>query len=290
MDSIIDFFKNTTLKEWIFLIIGAILGYLSNLIFYLKSKNDSNEKNLDRLFDLYNQSLKQPNLDSKIQEIKDEIGTKNSLDKIATELIIIKEKIDKSPTTDNVLKYKILGDKWSDEYLKTIEPRILTKDGLLFYTNILEFHKTIFPPKFAWAGKIRTHDVVISGSFGTMMPSTSQGTIDYSVKPINHGDVFEKIERYCTKWNTNVERLLNENPQVKIETISTFHHEFQIIHPFVDGNGRVGRVILEDMTEYLLNKKLRVEYDREEYYSALRFADMGDIIPLRDFIINQMKK
>ena len=53
MYSVIDFFRNTTIKEWLFLIFGGIIGYLTNLIFYLKSKNDSNEKNLDRLFNLY---------------------------------------------------------------------------------------------------------------------------------------------------------------------------------------------------------------------------------------------
>ena len=138
MESIIDFFKNSTLKEWLFLFAGGVIGYLTNLIFYLKSKNDSNEKNLDRLFNLYDQSLNQPGFEEKIKEIKEEIGTKNSLDKISKELSDIQEKISKEPTTDDVLKYKVLGDQWSDKYLRTIEPRILTKDGLLFYTNILK--------------------------------------------------------------------------------------------------------------------------------------------------------
>ena len=187
------------------------------------------------------------------------------------------------------MKYKLLGDKWSDKYLQTIEPRILTRDGLLFYTNILEFHKTIFPPDFAWSGKIRTNDVIISGSFGTMLPTASIGTVEYSIKPVNHEEVFEKIERYCTKWNTNIERLLEESPENKIGEIAIFHHEFQIIHPFLDGNGRVGRVILDDMTTYLLNRKLKTEYDREEYYSVLRMADLGQIEALKKFIFDNLK-
>src|SRR5665647_105130 len=114
MESIIDFFKNTTIKEWLFLLFGGVIGYLTNLIFYLKSKNDSNEKNLDRLFNLYDQTLNQPNLDSKIEDLKREIGTKNSLESISSEIKSIKEKLEKSPTSDDVLKYKLLGDKWSD--------------------------------------------------------------------------------------------------------------------------------------------------------------------------------
>jgi len=288
MDSILEFLRNTTLKEWLFLLFGGVIGYFTNLIFYLKSKNDSNEKNLDRLFNLYDQTLNQPNLDAKIEDLKKEIGTKNSLE--SNELKTIREKIDKSPTTEDVLKYKLLGDKWSDKYLQTIEPSILTKDGLLFYTNILEFHKTISPPDFAWSGKIRTNDVIISGSFGTMLPTASQGIVDYNIKPVRHQDVFEKMERYCTKWNTNVERLLKESPENKIEAIAIFHHEFQIIHPFMDGNGRIGRVILDDMTSYLLNRKMKSSFDREEYYSSLRLADLGQIESLKKFILENLKK
>lgn len=290
MESVIDFFKNTTIKEWLFLMFGSIIGYLTNLIFYLKSKNDSNEKNLDRLFNLYDQTLNQPNLDSKIEDLKREIVTKNSLESISSEIKYLKEKLEKSPTSDDVLKYKLLGDKWSDKYLQTIEPRILTRDGLLFYRNILEFHKTIFPPDFAWSGKIRTNDVIISGSFGTMLPTASKGTVEYSIKPVNHEEVFEKIERYCNKWNTNIDRLLEESSENKIEAIAIFHHEFQIIHPFLDGNGRVGRVILDDMTTYLLNRKIKTEYDREEYYSVLRMADLGQIEALKKFIFDNLKK
>ncbi len=289
MESVIDFFKNTTTKEWIFLLFGGVIGYLANLIFYLKSKNDSNEKNLDRLFNLYDQTLNQPNLDNKIEDLKKEIGTKNSLESISSELKSIKEKLEKSPTSEDLLKYKLLGDKWSDKYLETIEPRILTKDGLLFYSNILEFHKTIFPPDFAWSGKIRTNNVIISGSFGTMLPTASKGAVEYSIKPVHYQEVFEKMERYCTKWNTNVERLLKENLENKIEAIAIFHHEFQIIHPFMDGNGRVGRVILDDMIRYLLNRKMKTEYDREEYYSVLRLADLGQIKALKQFIIDNLK-
>jgi fido (protein-threonine AMPylation protein) len=289
MESIIDFFKNTTLKEWFFLLFGSVIGYLTNLIFYLKSKNDSNEKNLDRLFNLYDRTLNKPNFENKIEDLKREIGTKNTLESLSTEIKSIKDKLEKSPTSDDVLKYKLLGDKWSDKYLQTIEPRILTKDGLLFYTSILEFHKTIFPPDFAWSGKIRTNDVVISGTFGTLLPSTGKGTVEYNIKPVRHEDVFEKMERYCNKWNTNVDRLIKESPENKIDAIANLHHEFQIIHPFIDGNGRVGRVILDDMTSYLLNKKMKTQYDREEYYSVLRLADLGQIEPLKKFIFDNLK-
>jgi len=36
----------------------------------------------------------------------------------------------------------------------------------------------------------------------------------------------------------------NEKKDVKIEDIIQFHFEFERIHPFQDGNGRVGRMVM----------------------------------------------
>ncbi|MGQ0536475.1 MAG: Fic family protein [Methanobacteriota archaeon] len=63
-----------------------------------------------------------------------------------------------------------------------------------------------------------------------------------------------------------------------------FFHEFQAIHPFRDGNGRVGRALLHlqlhtsgyegvrfAFVDYLFNE------DRDAYYGALQAGDRGDL-------------
>ncbi|WNY24430.1 hypothetical protein MmiHf6_17660 [Methanimicrococcus hongohii] len=68
-----------------------------------------------------------------------------------------------------------------------------------------------------------------------------------------------------------------ENIQSKkypFEQIMLFHHQFETIHPFSDGNGRVGREIMN----YMLRKEkypqfLLGEKTREKYLSALHFGD-----------------
>jgi len=63
-----------------------------------------------------------------------------------------------------------------------------------------------------------------------------------------------------------------------IAKIAHDHYEFEAIHPFFDGNGRVGRLV---MVTQLLSKGYApaiIEIDdRSAYYTALGKADMGDM-------------
>lgn len=285
----IEFLKDTTIKELVFLVIGGILGYLSNLIFYLKAKNNSNEKNLDRLFELSEKAIENAKNSGKLDEIKNKLDTNLSQQKISEQLDKLRKEIKKEPSEEKIVEYKLLGDEWSSEHLKNIDPQILTQDGLLFYTNILKFHNSMFPDHYIWAGKTRTTDVVINSSFNTMMPESSEATIHYNIKPIKHSEVLSNIERYCNKWNTNKDKFIKSSAEEKIDTVSKFHHEFQIIHPFIDGNGRIGRILLNDMLEFLLNKKLKKDFKKEEYYLALRMADLGDIKHMKEFVFKNLQ-
>ena len=66
-----------------------------------------------------------------------------------------------------------------------------------------------------------------------------------------------------------------------IETASILHHKFVHIHPFLDGNGRTGRLVMN----LLLLKAgyplvIILKNDRKKYYKALREADEGNYAPL----------
>ncbi len=90
-----------------------------------------------------------------------------------------------------------------------------------------------------------------------------------------------KIVKLMDEYIKNIEKL-------KLQTIkktSFIHHEFVRIHPFIDGNGRVARLI----TNFYLMKNgyppiVIQKDDRKKYYKALNKADQGDLSEFATFI------
>ncbi len=76
------------------------------------------------------------------------------------------------------------------------------------------------------------------------------------------------------------------------ESAIVFHYRFEAIHPFTDGNGRVGREVLNFMLmKERFPKLLFLGKDRELYISALKLGNegrMGDMVSsLAEHILSQ---
>jgi Fic family protein len=73
-------------------------------------------------------------------------------------------------------------------------------------------------------------------------------------------DVHLKMKELLAKYN-NIE-------QKTIEDIIGFHQEFEVIHPFQDGNGRVGRLIMfkeclaNNVVPFIIDEELKLFYYR----------------------------
>jgi Fic family protein len=101
--------------------------------------------------------------------------------------------------------------------------------------------------------------------------------------PVKATRVREHI-RALISWYQN-------NPGIHpLELTAIFHCDFERIHPFFDGNGRVGRLLLN----YMLMKKgypplIIRNKDRRRYYNALRRADSGNYLYIIKLLFSEMR-
>ena len=90
---------------------------------------------------------------------------------------------------------------------------------------------------------------------------------DYKKRPNVIGDMIETT--HPSKVATETKKLLQtyrENSNITFEDIVDFHYKFEKIHPFQDGNGRVGRLIMfKECLKYNIPPFI-IEDKSQDYY------------------------
>lgn len=154
---------------------------------------------------------------------------------------------------------------------KAIEYIRKTKDNLSLKL-ILKLHQLCFEGSKSFAGKFRDVEVAIRGR---------DGEIIHTGAPVK--DLIKELEAFITGYNENKDEF---KPLVLAAII---HNQFEHIHPFQDGNGRVGRLLLN----YILIKNNYPPInillkDRGEYYFTLQeYSSKGNLIPTLEFLVKQ---
>ena len=77
-----------------------------------------------------------------------------------------------------------------------------------------------------------------------------------------------------------------------LKAAAYFHLRFEHIHPFADGNGRVGRALLNYFLMAHDHPPIIIyDEDKAAYYTALQIYDKSeDIAPMRDFLLRQAER
>lgn len=96
----------------------------------------------------------------------------------------------------------------------------------------------------------------------------------------------------------DLERFLHETDMPLLVQLALAHYQFEVIHPFLDGNGRIGRLLIPVMlvlrgalSQPLLYLSAYFEQYRTQYYDhLLATSQKGDLTPWIDFFLRGVRQ
>lgn len=137
----------------------------------------------------------------------------------------------------------------------------LDTETILSAQLILKIHRIAFAELYEWAGKWRTINVIV----GQLEPPAT-----YQVPQL--------IYQFADNLNFKIS--IAESKQDHVECLIYAHYNFICIHPFNNGNGRIGRILMNLVAMKLGYRPLTLYYkegnSRRVYINALRLADKGN--------------
>jgi Fic family protein len=170
-------------------------------------------------------------------------------------------------------KAKPIRDVKEAEAHKALFDEMLKTKKDISYSLVLSWHKKLFKDtKPDIAGKIREHQVAISGS--RFMPPS----------PV---EIYPLLQDFFKWYNKNKTEL---HPTVLAALV---HLKFVTIHPFGDGNGRISRLLMNFVFHRKHYPLLNIHYEgRAGYYTALERAQIKrmDFIFVQWFIKKYIKE
>lgn len=191
--------------------------------------------------------------------------------------------IEGSTVTDDEVKAVLAGGMWPERPKEEIAETLGVAEAVKYIRNtsehvsislIKELHKIVFRNSKEFAGKFRQKAVEVSvvDPLGNVV---HRGAPSVQVVP---------LLRRLVKWYE-----ANKGSYQPLVLAAVVHNQFETIHPFKDGNGRVGRLLLINvLLKYGLppvNIELR---NRAEYYHALKdYQARGNIRPTIELLLKE---
>ncbi len=141
---------------------------------------------------------------------------------------------------------------------------------------IKRLHHIIFKNSKNFAGKFRSKDIEV-------VIRDESGNITHIGAPANR--ITGLLEELTEWYNKNKKNY----PPVLLAAI--IHNQFENIHPFQDGNGRVGRLLLNNILikHNLPPVNISIGNRREYYKSLLEYQKKGNIRPTINLILKEYK-
>jgi fido (protein-threonine AMPylation protein) len=184
---------------------------------------------------------------------------------------------------------RAVGDKELKEYMEVkgyadaarwvygqaLEPGAWSDGSLLTLTEVRQIHKMALAPVWGVAPHSNTTDKEAPGAFREHEIASFPG----GMTPPS----WTEVPAAMRNWVRDIAKL--RHAELPIEALAASHNQFERIHPFLDGNGRTGRLLL-NLLLIRLGYAPSIIYlrDRTRYLRALRTADGGDPGPLGELL------
>ncbi len=170
---------------------------------------------------------------------------------------------------DDYLEVRGYADAAQWAYSQALEPDEWTGEDLISISEVRHLHHLAmspvwneYPPQGATEverpGNFRRHEI---------------RTMSSGMQPVE----WTEVPNLVRDWVDEVNHIRDDESLPLIERVARSHDHFERIHPFLDGNGRVGRLLLNLLLVRLtLPPAIILKEQRADYLDALELCDRGD--------------
>lgn len=168
------------------------------------------------------------------------------------------------------------GDAAKWVYGQALDPSEWAAEDLVTLQEIRHVHHLCMTPVWTVAPHPHATDREGPGDFRQHEIAAFPG----GMKP----PTWPEVDPLMRDWVTEVNTLRTRTAPLP-EELARIHNHFERIHPFLDGNGRTGRLLLNLFLGRLgYPPAIIFKRDRERYLQSMRKADKGDYGPLGELI------
>jgi len=162
-------------------------------------------------------------------------------------------------------------------YGQALETGTWFNGELLSLTELRQIHRLALTPAWDVAPHPSASDSERPGSFR-----------EHDTRPFPGGmrpPPWPEVSALVTDWIGEAQALGRMRGGIEPEALAKAHARFEQIHPFLDGNGRTGRLVLNLLLVRLgYPPAIIFKGERRRYLAALQRADQGDHGPLGELL------